>query len=106
MAATPKGREVLMSVFRQELRWKRERVLNRSMLQRKGVESKVLKEMEGGDVALKTSRFSAECLPRALIRKPACGLHDYVVQKKNVCFKGRSQLAVPKPEGDNSYIGN
>ena len=32
MAVTPKEREILISVFRQELRWKRERVLNRNIL--------------------------------------------------------------------------
>ena len=76
------------------------------MLQRKGVESKILKEIEGGDIALKTSRFLAKYLPRALIRKPIYSLYNYIMQKKNVYFKGRSQLAVPKPEGNNSYIEN
>ena len=62
MAATPKKRKILISIFRQELRWKKERILNRNILQRKDIESKVLKEIKGGDIALKISRFLAEYL--------------------------------------------
>ena len=41
---------------------KKKRVLNRNILQKKGVELKVLKEIKGGDIALKILRFSAEYL--------------------------------------------
>ena len=58
------------------------------------------------NIALKILRFLTKYLLRALIRKPIYNLYNYIVQKKNIYFKGRSQLAVPKPKNNNNYIKN
>ena len=57
----------------------RPQALYHNILQRKDIKLKILKEMEGGDIALKISRFSAEYLPRALIRKPIYNLYNYII---------------------------